>query len=139
MTNLIVSVNCKWSSWQSHTTCPVTCGGGTQIRTRTKLVLEDHGGICSGLSYQERQCNTDPCPGISGPGMQGRYSQNKFMIEIIVISSIYLILILCHPKQPSGLRLHSSNQRVPGSNPGQTFCIFFQEKPKISEKTGFFH
>ena len=63
MTNLIISVNCKWSSWKSYTRCPVTCGGGTQIRTRTKLIVEDHGGICSGLSNQERQCNTDPCPG----------------------------------------------------------------------------
>ena len=57
-------MNCTWSSWGNYSACPVTCGGGTQTRTRTKLVVEKNGGICSGLSYQERQCNTEPCPGI---------------------------------------------------------------------------
>ena len=50
--------------WGSYSTCPVTCGGGTQIKTRTKLVVEDHGGTCSGLSHQDQLCNNDPCPGI---------------------------------------------------------------------------
>ena len=51
--------------WGSYSTCPVTCGGGTQIKTRTKLVVEDHGGTCSGLSHQDQLCNKDPCPGIT--------------------------------------------------------------------------
>ena len=37
---------------------------------------------------------------------------------------------------PSGLRLHSSNQKVPGLIPRETFCIFFKKK-KI-KKTFFF-
>ena len=56
-------MNCTWSSWGKYSACPVTCGGGTKIRARTKLVVEDHGGICSGLGYQDRQCNTARCPG----------------------------------------------------------------------------
>ena len=62
MTNLIVSVNCKWSSWESWRTCPVTCGGGIQIRTRTKLFSHAF-SVCLGKSHQEKQCSTNPCPG----------------------------------------------------------------------------
>ena len=60
----LFSEDCEWSSWGDYSTCPVTCGTGTQIRARTKLVVEDHGGQpCSGLGYQAQQCNTAPCPG----------------------------------------------------------------------------
>ena len=32
-----------------------------------------------------------------------------------------------HPTWPNGLRLHSSYQKVPGSIPGEGFCIFFSK------------
>ena len=54
-------MNCRWSRWGSYSACSVTCGGGKQTRKRTKLVVESHGGICHGLSYQYATCNTDPC------------------------------------------------------------------------------
>ena len=71
-------VNCKWSNWGNYSACPVTCGGGTQIKIRTKLVVEDHGGVCHGLSHQERQCNTYPCP---YPGILQYYTPN-YCIQI---------------------------------------------------------
>ena len=62
----LFSVDCEWSSWGDYSTCSVTCGTGTQIRERTKLVVEDNGGQpCSGsIGYhQDQQCHTAPCPG----------------------------------------------------------------------------
>ena len=55
-------MDCEWSSWGDYTRCTVTCGNGTQIKTRTKLGFEKHGGSCPGLSHEKQQCNTAPCP-----------------------------------------------------------------------------
>lgn len=48
----------SWSSWSSWSSCPVTCDGGLQERTRS---CSGSGG-CSGQSRQTRSCNTNSCP-----------------------------------------------------------------------------
>ena len=42
-----------------------------------------------------------------------------------------------HLTKLSGLRLYSSNQKVPGLIPGETYCIFFQKQPKKFKKKIF--
>ncbi|XP_023932116.1 uncharacterized protein LOC106156983 [Lingula anatina] len=51
----------SWTSWGS---CSVTCGGGTQSRTRscTNPTQAGNGLPCSGLTSETQQCNTDSCP-----------------------------------------------------------------------------
>lgn len=49
----------EWSQWSS---CSVTCGQGSQVRTRT--CVSPYGTHCSGPLRESRVCNnTAPCPG----------------------------------------------------------------------------
>ena len=50
-----------WDEWVSGV-CSVTCGTGTEVRTRTKLVEEDFGGTCTGQNHEIVTCDMDPCP-----------------------------------------------------------------------------
>ena len=51
-----------WKEWEEGE-CSVTCGIGTKINTRTKLVVEANGGTCSGQSTEIKECKSDECPG----------------------------------------------------------------------------
>ncbi|XP_061184990.1 SCO-spondin-like [Saccostrea echinata] len=50
-----------WSKWD---TCSVTCGGGTQKRTRscTNPAPQYGGAACSGDNEENQDCNTQACP-----------------------------------------------------------------------------
>ena len=66
--NLLVwtaPVHGGWSQWTSYAACGVTCGGGTQTRSRscTRPRPSCGGRPCSGTTYQSRRCNTNPCCG----------------------------------------------------------------------------
>lgn len=54
-------VNGSWSGWSNWTDCSVTCGEGTQNRTRDCLGFSC-GGFCEGTHIDERQCNMGCCP-----------------------------------------------------------------------------
>ena len=57
------SINCVWSSWRSWETCSKTCGGGTQVRRRSKTQAAQYGGTeCTGNSIAYKNCNTNSCP-----------------------------------------------------------------------------
>ena len=43
-----------------------------------------------------------------------------------------------HPTWLNGLELHCSNQKDPGSIPGEAFYMFFQNKPQKIQKNVFF-
>ena len=62
----------SWSSWSPYSSCTVTCGGGTQSRTRACTPE----GECQGEGREERECSTDPC------GEGGTVSQ-RILIKII--------------------------------------------------------
>lgn len=58
-------IHCQWNSWSSWTRCPVTCGFGKQTKDRSVMIEAQHGGNqCDDLwlTYQERVCETTPCP-----------------------------------------------------------------------------
>lgn len=60
----IVIVNGNWALWGSWTSCSVTCGSGTQSRTRTCTdpAPANGGSTCSGNSTASQACNTQNCP-----------------------------------------------------------------------------
>lgn len=55
----------EWSQWS---VCSLTCGQGSQVRTRS-CVSSPYGTLCSGLLRETRTCNnTATCPGMGGGG-----------------------------------------------------------------------
>ena len=57
----IFLVNCQWGEWSQYSKCSMSCGVGTQSRSRSKSVVEMHGGKCEGSSTQTIPCNTKEC------------------------------------------------------------------------------
>ena len=56
-----------YSDWSDWSTCSLTCGGGSTMRTRSCTnPTPDHGGNdCSSLgsASETNSCNNQPCPG----------------------------------------------------------------------------
>ncbi|KAK3092507.1 hypothetical protein FSP39_003791 [Pinctada imbricata] len=53
-----------WADWGSYSACSVTCGGGTQSRSRTctNPTPQHNGKECSGKDTVSQPCNTQECP-----------------------------------------------------------------------------
>jgi hypothetical protein len=62
-TGELVSVDGGWSSWSGWSTCTVSCGGGTQTRTRTctNPTPKCNGANCVGDPTDTQSCNTQSC------------------------------------------------------------------------------
>jgi len=52
-------INSEWGSWSS---CSLTCGTGTQRRTRGIAKRAYYGGKCLGALADDRDCSPAPCP-----------------------------------------------------------------------------
>ena len=61
--NPFLAIHCEWDEWKIGE-CSRSCGTGTRMNNRTKLVEEAHGGTCNGQSSEIVECNTQPCPGM---------------------------------------------------------------------------
>ena len=56
-------VDCQWNVWGSWESCPVSCGGGFQTRTRSKKVEKQFGGFeCVGEDTESQTCGCNSCP-----------------------------------------------------------------------------
>uniref|UniRef100_A0A673I7R4 Adhesion G protein-coupled receptor B N-terminal domain-containing protein n=1 Tax=Sinocyclocheilus rhinocerous TaxID=307959 RepID=A0A673I7R4_9TELE len=72
----------EWSQWSS---CSVTCGQGSQVRTRT--CVSPYGSHCSGPLRESRVCNnTAPCPG-----------SVMIFVSALIFPVVYLVihLVIC--------------------------------------------
>eukprot|EP00927_Polykrikos_kofoidii_P046142 TRINITY_DN40342_c0_g1_i1.p1 TRINITY_DN40342_c0_g1~~TRINITY_DN40342_c0_g1_i1.p1 ORF type:complete len:1783 (+),score=246.39 TRINITY_DN40342_c0_g1_i1:177-5525(+) len=57
------AVDCRWTAWSSWSSCPLTCGQGTELRTREVGIEPAHGGTpCNGTFEQYRLCTVESCP-----------------------------------------------------------------------------
>merc|ERR1712226_217434 len=57
-------VDGQWGDWTGWDSCSVTCGGGTQQRTRqcNDPAPANNGAQCQGSSSDTQSCNTNTCP-----------------------------------------------------------------------------
>jgi hypothetical protein len=57
------AVDGGWTTWSSWGTCSLTCGGGTQTRTRTctNPAPANGGADCVGSATEAQSCNTHAC------------------------------------------------------------------------------
>ena len=64
-------VNGGWSAWSAWGACSVSCGGGTQARTRTCTNPSPAcgGASCSGSATESQSCNTQACAPSCGDGI----------------------------------------------------------------------
>ncbi|KAF5918971.1 hypothetical protein HPG69_016344 [Diceros bicornis minor] len=55
-----------WTLWSSWSDCPVSCGGGNQVRTRVCVALASRlqAPRCLGPDTQTQHCGQQPCPGL---------------------------------------------------------------------------
>ncbi|XP_019632279.1 PREDICTED: coadhesin-like, partial [Branchiostoma belcheri] len=69
-------VNGGWSSWGGWSSCSVTCGSGSQSRSRTctNPAPAFGGANCAGQSRETRQCNAGSCPVNGGWSSWGGWS-----------------------------------------------------------------
>ena len=77
---LLNIVDGNWSDWGNWSGCPVTCGGGEQIRTRTctNPPAAFGGAPCPGEPEERRLCNKNPCPGNGESGYNIFYSSDSY-------------------------------------------------------------
>lgn len=60
------TVDGNWAAWKAWGRCSSSCGGGTQVRSRTcsNPAPAFRGSRCPGRSSETQSCNEDiPCPG----------------------------------------------------------------------------
>ena len=60
----MISVDGVWLEWADWDSCSVTCGGGSQNRTRACLGPFHGGSECPGSEHDQQDCNTHSCPGM---------------------------------------------------------------------------
>ncbi|ELK05197.1 SCO-spondin [Pteropus alecto] len=70
-----------WTLWAPWSDCPVSCGGGTQARTRVCTASAPHHTVpsCLGPDTQSQRCGWQPCPGLRAAcswGLWGPCSQS---------------------------------------------------------------
>ena len=58
----ILGVQCEWSTWTVKN-CSKSCGGGTRLKIRKKVV-EEIASTCNGEAVMLENCNEFDCPGI---------------------------------------------------------------------------
>lgn len=83
-------INGGWSAWSGFGTCSVTCGGGTQSRTRTcSNPSPAYGGLaCSGSTSESQSCNTHSC---YTPSVHGYTSSSSWTITHTGSYDMYVV------------------------------------------------
>ncbi|XP_053120701.1 SCO-spondin-like [Hemicordylus capensis] len=63
--DIACAVHGAWTPWSPWSDCPITCGRGTQIRTRACInpPPRNDGSPCAGPEVQAQNCSAPPCSG----------------------------------------------------------------------------
>jgi hypothetical protein len=65
-TSFLLQENGKWGRWSPFNDCTLSCGGGTQTRSRlcNDPAPSNGGEACPGISEETILCNTQDCPSL---------------------------------------------------------------------------
>ena len=77
---MYAAIHCEWDEWTIGE-CSKTCGTGTRLNNRTKVVEEVNGGTCDGQPSEIEECNPEPCPGIIHPSVKLLSNPNSVCIK----------------------------------------------------------
>jgi hypothetical protein len=88
----LAPINGGFSAWSAWGSCTVTCGGGTQIRTRTctNPTPAFGGAGCSGSTSETQSCNTQSCFSVTGGNQvvtSGGYQYHTFLSSSTLVVS----------------------------------------------------
>ena len=91
----------NWGPWSSLSACNVTCGGGTQSKTRlcNNPAPSNGGAICLGSNLESNLCNVQNCPiGISKFILKTLpFKVHNFWNKIVISTSTFIFKILMYP------------------------------------------
>jgi len=79
-------VDATWSDWTDWSVCSLTCGGGTQSRSRTCTRALHGGRDCVGEATETQACKEQPCPGISDKSALSPYVYIFFFSYILIVA-----------------------------------------------------
>ena len=96
--SLQVLYKCKrnggWSIWTRYSTCSVTCGGGTQLYTRSCTNPSPNliGAFCVGESYYVEVCNDENCFNCSDQKFYDRHDPSLQLKTDSSVGTGYLLI-----------------------------------------------
>ena len=81
---LFIDVDGGWGEWGSWSSCSVTCGSGTETRTKEcdNPAPKGTGADCTGDSSESQQCDAGVCPGM-------------LVVVVVVVVVVVAVVVVC--------------------------------------------
>ena len=93
--NLCVSEDGYWEMWSLWGECTLTCGTGSQVRSRVCVPPANGGATCDGISEETQECKSFECPGKWTSWNYLWYVLHPYAYIYIAFQNIYMYTKMC--------------------------------------------